>query len=50
MVLENEVNKMTNLETAALVEAIRIIVEKSQSKEEIEKALERIQDHLNKTK
>ena len=43
-----EVNEMTNLETSALLEAIKIIVEKSQSIEEIKNALERIQGTLKK--
>ena len=48
MELKREENEMTDLEAAALVEAIKIIVEKSKSKEEIEKALERIQAQLKK--
>ena len=48
MELNREENEMTDLEAAALVEAIKIIVEKSKSKEEIEKALERIQAQLKK--
>lgn len=43
-----EVNEMTNLETSALLEAIKIIVEKSQSIEEIKNALDRIQGTLKK--
>lgn len=37
----NEVDEMTNIQT--LIEAIKIIVEKSESKEEILKSLERLQ-------
>ena len=40
---EHEVHEMTNLETSALLEAIRIIAEKSQSIDEIKNALDRIQ-------
>ena len=47
---EQEVNEMTNLETSALLEAIRIITEKSQSIEEIKNALDRIQSALKNPK
>ena len=47
---EQEVNEMTNLETSALLEAIRIIVEKSKSVEEIKNALDRIQSVLKNPK
>lgn len=47
---EQEENKMTNLETSALLEAIRIIAEKAQSVEEIKNALERIQSVLKNPK
>ena len=47
---EQEVNEMTNLETSALLEAIRIIVEKSESVEEIKNALDRIQSVLKNPK
>ena len=47
---EQEVHEMTNLETSALLEAIRIIVEKSQSVEEIKNALDRIQSVLKNPK
>lgn len=45
---EQEVHEMTNLETSALLEAIRIIAEKSESVEEIKNALDRIQSVLKK--
>ena len=45
---EQEVHEMTNLETSALLEAIRIIAEKSDSVEEIKNALDRIQSVLKK--
>jgi hypothetical protein len=41
---------MTNLETSALLEAIRIITEKSESIEEIKNALDRIQSVLKNPK
>lgn len=47
---EQEVHEMTNLETSALLEAIRIIVEKSESVEEIKNALDRIQSVLKNPK
>ena len=47
---EQEVNEMTNLETSALLEAIRIIAEKSESVEEIKNALDRIQSVLKNPK
>lgn len=37
---------MTNKQTAALIEAIKIIVEKAEDSEEIKKALDRIQSFL----
>jgi len=45
---EHEVHEMTNLETSALIEAIQIIAEKSESIEEIKNALDRIQSILKK--
>lgn len=45
---EHEVNEMTNLETSALIEAIKIIAEKAESIEEIKNALDRIQSILKK--
>lgn len=47
---EHEVHEMTNLETSALLEAIRIIAEKSKSVEEIKNALDRIQSVLKNPK
>lgn len=47
---EQEVHEMTNLETSALLEAIRIIAEKSESVEEIKNALDRIQSVLKNPK
>lgn len=47
---EHEVHEMTNLETSALLEAIKIITEKSQSIEEIKNALDRIQSVLKNPK
>lgn len=47
---EHEVHEMTNLETSALVEAIKIIAEKSESVEEIKNALDRIQSILKNPK
>lgn len=47
---EREVSEMTNLETSALIEAIRIITEKSESVEEIKNALDRIQSVLKNPK
>ena len=47
---EQEVHEMTNLETSALLEAIRIITEKSESVEEIKNALDRIQSVLKNPK
>lgn len=47
---EHEVNEMTNLETSALIEAIRIITEKSETVEEIKNALDRIQSVLKNPK
>ena len=47
---EHEVHDMTNLETSALLEAIRIIVEKSESVEDIKNALDRIQSVLKTPK
>lgn len=47
---EQEVHEMTNLETSALLEAIRIIAEKSDSVEEIKNALDRIQSVLKNPK
>ena len=47
---EHEVHEMTNLETSALLEAIRIITEKSESVEEIQNALDRIQSVLKNPK
>ena len=47
---ENEVNGMTNNEACALVEAIRIITEKSETLDEVKNALDRIQDVLKNPK
>lgn len=47
---EHEVHEMTNLETSAFLEAIRIIVEKSENIEEIKNALDRIQSILKNPK
>ena len=47
---EHEVHEMTNLETSALLEAIKIIVEKSQSIDEIKNALDRIQSVMKTPK
>lgn len=41
---------MTNRQTIALIEAIKIIIQKSQTKEEEMSALAQIQDALNGTK
>lgn len=41
---------MTNRQTNALIEAIKIIIQKSQTKEEEMSALAQIQDALNGTK
>ena len=43
-----EVNRMTNLQTSALLEAIKIITETIKDPEEIEKALDRIQSKIEK--
>lgn len=42
-----EENNMTNKETAALIEAIMIIVDQAKDKEEIKKALGAIQSQLS---
>ena len=47
---EHEVHEMTNLETSALIEAIKIIAEKSKSVEEIKNALDRIQSVMKNPK
>ena len=47
---EHEVHEMTNLETSAFLEAIQILVEKSESIEEIKNALDRIQSILKNPK
>lgn len=47
---DHEVNEMTNSETSALLEAIKIITEKSQSIDEIKNALDRIQSVLKNPK
>lgn len=47
---EHEVHEMTNLETSALIEAIQIIAEKSESVEEIKNALDRVQSVLKNPK
>lgn len=41
-----EVHSMTNKQTMALIEAIKIITEKSETLEEVENALDRIQSVL----
>lgn len=46
MINKNEVQRMTNKQSAALIEAIKIIVEKSETKEEAKNALDRIQSVL----
>lgn len=46
----NEVNGMTNNQAQALIEAIKIIAEKSKDIEEIKNALNRIQDVLKAPK
>lgn len=46
--IKEVIEEMTNNETAALLEAIKIIVKKSQSPQEIEEALEEIQSKLKK--
>lgn len=43
----NEENEMTNKEAAALIEAIKIIVDRAKDKEEIKKALGAIQSQLS---
>lgn len=43
---KNEVNGMTNKQTQALIEAIKIIAEKSKDLEEVKNALDKIQDVL----
>lgn len=43
----NEENEMTNKEAAALIEALKIIVEQAKDKEEIKKALGAIQSQLS---
>ena len=45
----SEAVQMTNGQTSALIEAIKIIIEKSATKEEEMSALARIQDALSKT-
>jgi hypothetical protein len=47
---QKEVKNMTNKQTKALLEAIKIIVENAKDTEEIKKALERIQSSLEPTK
>lgn len=43
-----EVHSMTNKQTIALIEAIKIITEKSETTEEVKNALDRIQSVLEK--
>lgn len=43
-----EAKRMTNKEAAALLEAIKIIVQQSENKEQIKKALDAIQSHLTR--
>ena len=43
-----EVHNMTNKQTLALIEAIKIITEKSETLEEVKNALDRIQGVLEK--
>ena len=40
---KNEVNGMTDKQSQMLLEAIKIIAEKAETKEEVEEAIERIQ-------
>lgn len=47
---KHEVNGMTNKQAQALIEAIKIIAEKSKDTEEIKNALDRIQDVLKNPK
>lgn len=47
---KQEVNGMTNNQALALVEAIKIITEKSKDLEEVKNALDRIQDVLKNSK
>lgn len=47
---KQEVHQMTNKQTLALIESIKIIVEKSETKEEIKNALDRIQGVLKNPK
>ena len=42
----NEVLNMTNRQTDGLLEALKIITEKADSKEEVIKAIERIQNKM----
>ena len=44
-----EENEMTNNQTVAFIEALKIIVEKATTKEEIKDALVRIQDAVKNT-
>lgn len=46
---KTEVQNMTNKQTKALLEAIKIIAENAKDTEEIKKALERIQSSLEHT-
>ena len=43
---KREVKSMTNKQTTGLLEAIKIIAEKAQTKEEVIEAIERIQDKM----
>lgn len=43
---KQEVHNMTNKQTLALIEAIKIITEKSETLEEVKNALDRIQSVL----
>lgn len=47
---EQEVNEMKIADTSALIEAIKIIAEKSETLEEVKNALDRIQDVLKNPK
>lgn len=45
---KNEVNRMTDKQTQMFIEAIKVIAEKSESKEEFLKELDRIQSQGKK--